>query len=708
MTMQTTMVNRRTMLGAAGAAAVAAVATSTTSAGAATAAVQGRAADTVAGDRAALAALDTTARSVAYLTEPGREGTFVWRTGDFTAEVAADTRQGVYVASDATDPQSGAWVRDHVGTLNVRWFGATGDGTVDDSPAFQGAFDLVALLVGPGVFPGMVVYVPTGLYRMVSRAVCALENRPVDGTPGISLVGDGPQNTYLVADAANDEGLVKLTSDFNAEVWQVHGVGFLSALPADAATHNGVALEVSSSLSPGTPGFGSHRRRSVKIENVYVGGYAEGLRDLAFGGNFLEGISIRNKWWPYITNVFINGDTPSNIFTNFFGPRQPSPEEIPSESELMKYELTGRTHAIHFKDCYSPILTEIYVNGFYRYGVQIEGRDDGVAPNDFEDFRLADSFLVGMDVAFEVWHSDDQSGGVHFDRLYEPGGAISNCHINAHTYGVHLRYHRQVIVSGVYFYVPRGRGLANYSGLPSALFLDGADDVAVLGCLFLEPGYYLDDDNATCAIRSAGRVTANVVGATFAHGGIGIRTDGSDEGCITVSSSQFVGATVDDVWATFVPRIDNAGILAEEYVERKGGTQPGAQHVVRSSATGAGSNVRSILRSERPDFASTPDPVLGDWQVAGRNSAGAEQTASVIRTRWHDNAEGAETSGIDFFTMTGGDSPRRVGGFSGVTGDDDTNLLVGVQVDGSLTVQKVQVGAADSGGTGFRALRVAN
>ncbi len=668
----------------------------------------GHVVDTAVADRGGIKALDPGTTKVVYLTEPGREGTFVWRAGDFSDHAAADAREGVYIVSDSSPATDGAWVRVHDDRLNIRWFGAVGDGVADDSQAVQGAFDLVEFLVGDGVFTGLVVYVPTGLYRMMSQAVCQIDNRPVDGVPGISVTGDGPQSSYFVADESNADGLIKLTSNFNAEVWQVYGISLLSALPADSATNNGVALEISSSLSPGTPGFGSHRRRSVRIENVYIGAYANGLRDLAFDGNFEKGIYLANKWWAYITDVYINGDTPSNMFTNFYGPRQPDPSEIPSEGELMKYELTGRTHAIHFKDCYSPVMTEIYVNGFWRYGVKIEGRDAGVAPNDFEDFRIADSFLVGMDVAFEVWHADDLSDGVHFDRLHEPGGAISNCHINAHTYGIRLRLHRQVVVSGVYFYTPRGRGLANYEGLPSALFLDGADDITVIGCLFLEPGFYLDQDNATCGIRTAGRVTANIVGTTFAHGGIGIRTDGDGEGSVTVTSSQFVGATVDDVWATFVPRVDNAGILAEAYVERKGGDQPGSQHVVRSSGTGVGSPVRSILRSERPDYATTSDPILGDWQVAGPNASGTEVTASVIRTRLHDNADGGEVSGLDFFALGGGAQPVRVAALAGTAADGETTLLLGVQVDGGLSVRTVEVGDADSGGPGYRSLRVIN
>ena len=61
--------------------------------------------------RASLKALDTNQIGYAYLSEPGREGQFVWRTGDYSAEVAADTAEGVYIKADGVAATVGAWVR---------------------------------------------------------------------------------------------------------------------------------------------------------------------------------------------------------------------------------------------------------------------------------------------------------------------------------------------------------------------------------------------------------------------------------------------------------------------------------------------------------------------------------------------------------------------------------------------------------------------
>lgn len=62
--------------------------------------------------RTALAALVAYSGASATLTEPGREGAFIFSAANLSAEVSADTYQGLYVApaSDATGA-SGAWVR---------------------------------------------------------------------------------------------------------------------------------------------------------------------------------------------------------------------------------------------------------------------------------------------------------------------------------------------------------------------------------------------------------------------------------------------------------------------------------------------------------------------------------------------------------------------------------------------------------------------
>lgn len=87
-------------------------------------------------DRAVMKALPSTITS-AYLKEPGREGQFIWREGDYSAQVAADTAEGIYIQSDNVAASEGAWVRVFDGPVNVAWFGADMSGSTPSQDAFS-------------------------------------------------------------------------------------------------------------------------------------------------------------------------------------------------------------------------------------------------------------------------------------------------------------------------------------------------------------------------------------------------------------------------------------------------------------------------------------------------------------------------------------------------------------------------------------------
>lgn len=74
-------------------------------------------------DRTVLKALDTTKDAVSFLKETDREGVFKWTPGDFSAQIAADTLEGIYVKANAIAATAGAWVRVYDGRVFARWFG---------------------------------------------------------------------------------------------------------------------------------------------------------------------------------------------------------------------------------------------------------------------------------------------------------------------------------------------------------------------------------------------------------------------------------------------------------------------------------------------------------------------------------------------------------------------------------------------------------
>lgn len=105
-------------------------------------------------DRAALKALDTTKVMIAYLKENGREGIFLWMSGDYSAQIAADTQEGIYIKATAIAATSGAWVRQYNGNAYAHWFG-TGQTAIQaahalvDDIVIDRAFSITATATWP-------------------------------------------------------------------------------------------------------------------------------------------------------------------------------------------------------------------------------------------------------------------------------------------------------------------------------------------------------------------------------------------------------------------------------------------------------------------------------------------------------------------------------------------------------------------------------
>ncbi|MGV1856181.1 glycosyl hydrolase family 28-related protein [Rhizobium rhizogenes] len=120
--------------------------------------------------RTALAAIDTTKTTSIYLKESGREGMFLWLTGDYSAKITADTQQGIYVKATAIAATAGAWVRVFVGQVSVKWFGAVGDGSANDTAAINAAIAMAKH-----------IFFPAGTYKTTSVITIAATGYTLQG-----------------------------------------------------------------------------------------------------------------------------------------------------------------------------------------------------------------------------------------------------------------------------------------------------------------------------------------------------------------------------------------------------------------------------------------------------------------------------------------------------------------------------------------------
>jgi len=113
----------------------------------------------------------------------GGGGLFRWVSGDQSSSVSADEVTasqgdgGVWIAPAADKTgASGSWNRIFNGAYDVKWYGAVGDGTTNDTSNIQRAID-AANLAGGGV-----VRVPKGIYKTLDNIIIK---------SNVFLVGDG-------------------------------------------------------------------------------------------------------------------------------------------------------------------------------------------------------------------------------------------------------------------------------------------------------------------------------------------------------------------------------------------------------------------------------------------------------------------------------------------------------------------------------------
>ena len=125
---------------------------------------------------------DVTVRGY-YAAGDGGGGQFYWDANSTDAD-----DRGVTIVP-ASNPSTGRWKRTVQSELNVKWFGAVGDGVVVDTPAIQAALDYVQNHGGGKVF------IPAGRYFLdqnITRTLRVGNNTQLEGAgPGTVLISFG-------------------------------------------------------------------------------------------------------------------------------------------------------------------------------------------------------------------------------------------------------------------------------------------------------------------------------------------------------------------------------------------------------------------------------------------------------------------------------------------------------------------------------------
>lgn len=239
--------------------------------------------------RAELAAKDSAAGR-AYLGEAGRAGCFEFDPSNLGAKVAADPGQGLYVApASVSSGAAGAWVRRFDGAVNVKWFGATGDGTTDDGPAFVAALAaLKAIAVNQDVFyqGSPRLFVPAGHYYLGTRTLDLTHTLIIEGESG---VGGGIATRLRWAAATTG---IRVQGHITSGANGVVAPGFNSG--AGSVIRN-LSLKGGWTLVGGEgEAHGIHLRAGATIENFWIDNFpGDGIhaQTTATGGGADEGNS---------------------------------------------------------------------------------------------------------------------------------------------------------------------------------------------------------------------------------------------------------------------------------------------------------------------------------------------------------------------------------------------------------------------------------
>ncbi|CAN7678785.1 hypothetical protein [Mesorhizobium sp. LjNodule214] len=256
--------------------------------------------------RIALKALDTTKDATAVLTESGREGIFVWTTGNFAARITADTAEGLYVKADAIASSAGAWVRSFSGPRNARWFGIVGDGTTDDTAALAAAFTNAG--------SGVSVLIPSGYNVVVDSTLTVPAGCMLTGekpcTGGNGMAAALPTMTKVYVNSAGTLSIGDGCSVRNLAICR-RGLTFNITSAQVASDFLGIGVTIRNASC------------NIVLQDLVVLGFDTGIASIAgatnvsrvhmqrIHGDNINGISLTNSFdvtyirevhfWPYVT-----------------------------------------------------------------------------------------------------------------------------------------------------------------------------------------------------------------------------------------------------------------------------------------------------------------------------------------------------------------------------------------------------------------------
>ncbi len=238
-----------------------------------------------------------------YTTDIGMEGNWYY---DNTDLISLDNTGTILVGVGGY-----RYKRIYDGYVNVKWFGAIGNGVVDDFFAIQNALNFVSYALDPnplvsGVYGGNTLFFPKGVY-LISATLLVGQN--------CRLIGVNNRYHFVYSQTTSSGGTVIKANFENPDFWLIESATFENGLPVLPPYNNALIKD------GGEPNsfYNYIYRMGISIENITI----DGGENIAFGGvrlsnagnsmvrnvgffNIKCGLMFNTCWGGSIENCFVN------------------------------------------------------------------------------------------------------------------------------------------------------------------------------------------------------------------------------------------------------------------------------------------------------------------------------------------------------------------------------------------------------------------
>lgn len=424
--------------------------------------------------------------------------------------------------------------------LNVRAYGAQGDGVTDDTAAITAACNAARALPGSGDAVA-VVYLPTGIYRISSTI----------NVWNVFMKGDGQGSTRIIA--SHDWATGGPNTSWALDQQPSNGPGGGVGLPAPSASYVGVAPNEGTwieDLWVNGPGGIVAGQVPCHLSGVRVGngaGYSRLRIDGFYAGAFL--FSDHEK-------LIGPGEQGGNYYGVYFGePSQSSGDQI-----IMDITLDGAAWAS------IGVSTNRSIGGVAMRKLHL-----GTAPFGIYKEECSDGLIMGGSVLSNVAFESCGNGNIFVNGPGGGGASVENCVFDVGGSTNALDPGRQIPLSTTDVF---GRAIGRMNA-PIDLGTGDWMGNEVLGVdvALPKPGVTNYSALFACGLFTGGRYGPGEQALQRVNGDGKLFTSGSNSGDALIMSY----AT-----ACRLLRTNGNGMLLGDLVESSGGGQPGCQ---RSTAT---------------------------------------------------------------------------------------------------------------------------